>query len=149
TCSNPKPNSCAFYDDCLEDECQCGADGYPIGYGLHYCEEFTDAKSQMSDAGKDWVAETMLCLQNELVPWATGSRTGSCTQLKEYAFGTHPECYVNSGLCTLPPTDWIVVVQTVGLQELFGSWGALKASLQAAQGCGKFLAFLVERSIVE
>lgn len=34
-CSDPKPNTCNFYSDCLESRFHCGSSGYPIGYGLN------------------------------------------------------------------------------------------------------------------
>ncbi|KAL4895256.1 hypothetical protein BDV59DRAFT_173550 [Aspergillus ambiguus] len=148
-CTNPRPNSCTFYSSCLEGQFHCGSDGYPIGYGLHYCKAFTDTTSELSTDGQAWVTKTMLCLQRALVPYGTGTKSTTCSGLKEYAFGTHPGCYVDSGVCALPPTDWAIIVDTVSLPELFGSWDALKATFQTAGGCTEFYAWLIQQGIVK
>lgn len=92
----------------------------------------------------------MLCLQRALVPYGTGgTESTTCDDLKSYAFGTHPDCYVNSGVCTLPPSDWAVIVETVSLPELFGSWDALKATLETAGDCTEFYAWLITNGILD
>ncbi|RJE22488.1 hypothetical protein PHISCL_05174 [Aspergillus sclerotialis] len=147
-CTNPAPNSCSFYPYCLEGRYHCGSEGYPIGYGLHYCNAFTAAKSQLSPEGQAWVTKTMLCLQRALVPYATGQKSTSCDGLREYAFGTHPDCYVNSGVCSLSFSDWKVIVDTVSFTELFSSWEALKATMQTAGGCTEFYTWLIQNKVV-
>jgi Stanniocalcin family len=147
-CSNPVPNSCTFYPSCLESRLHCGPSGYPLGYGLHYCELFTNARSQMSPEGQAWVTDTMLCLQRALVPYGTGRESTTCSDVKEYAFGTHPSCYIESGVCTLPPSDWAIIVDTVGLADLFSSWDAFKATMETAGGCGAFYAWLIDSGYV-
>ena len=34
--------NCDFYTECVEAKFQCGAEGYPIGYGDKYCRRFED-----------------------------------------------------------------------------------------------------------
>lgn len=148
-CSDPVPNTCSFYSDCLESRLQCGPSGYPIGYGLNYCSKFSAARSQMSTAGQAWVTNTMLCLQRDLVIYGDGSQTTTCSALEDYAFGTHPDCYVNSGLCTLPPTDWWIIVNTVGITQLFNSLNAFKATLQAAGGCIEFYLWVIANGLAD
>lgn len=149
SCANPVPNTCTFYSDCLEDKLHCGNSGYPIGYGLHYCTLFSAAANRMSAAGKAWVTNTMLCLQGALVPFGTaGTESTTCPNLKTFAFGTHPSCYVQSGVCKLPPSDWVVIVGTVSLKELFGSLDALKATFKTAKGCAEFYAWLIKQGII-
>jgi len=144
-CSDPKPDSCSFYPDCLEAHLHCGPSGYPIGYGLHYCEKFSALRGQMSAAGKMWVTNTMLCLQRDLVAYGDGSQTTTCDALKLYAFATHADCYVKGGICTLSPTDWVMIIKTVSFKELFGSLNALKATLQTVNGCIGFYLWLIGR----
>src|SRR5437660_11912620 len=74
-CFDPVPNTCSFYSDCLESRLNCGPSGYPIGYGLNYCNKFSAARSKMSAAGQTWVTNTMLCLQRDLVIYGDGSQT--------------------------------------------------------------------------
>ncbi|KIY74369.1 hypothetical protein CYLTODRAFT_484685 [Cylindrobasidium torrendii FP15055 ss-10] len=131
----PVRGSCAFYTDCLEANYHCGEEGYPLGYGNKYCNKFSDEQEKLSAEGKDWMLDTMVCLQTALVPYATGNTSTTCDELEHAAFATHPACYVDSGFCELPPTDWVAVVDIVGLKTLFESWDAFLASLEAAEGC--------------
>ena len=89
----------------------------------------------MSAAGKMWVTNTMLCLQRDLVVYGDGSQTTTCDALKLYAFATHANCYVKGGICTLSPTDWVMIIKTVSFKEIFSSLDALKATLQTVKGC--------------
>jgi hypothetical protein len=91
----------------------------------------------------------MLCLQRNLIPYATGEQSGTCAKIKEFAFATHPGCYVSSGVCALPPKDWEVIISTVSLKELFGSMDALKATLRTGGNCVEFYQWLIERGIVK
>lgn len=94
SCSPPLlGQSCTFYSSCLEPLYHCGTDGYPIGYGLHYCDRFistlpsippatTTISSQArwhaelddildpswSAEGIEWVHKTLSCLQYSLLP---------------------------------------------------------------------------------
>jgi hypothetical protein len=142
-CSDPKPDSCSFYPDCLEAHLHCGPSGYPIGYGLHYCEKFSAVRGKMNTAGKMWVTNTMLCLQRDLVVYGDGSQTITCDALKLYAFATHADCYVKSGICTLSPADWAIIIETVSFKELFSSLDALKATLQTVKECIGFYLWLI------
>lgn len=157
TCSGPQSDSCTFYPDCLEARYHCGTEGYPIGYGLHYCSLFAESAQDMSGAGRQWISDTRFCLQDALVPYTNatagreeeGEPAASCEEIRKFAFGTHPACYVDSGVCKLPPTDWAVIVRTVSLPELFGSWEALKATLQTAGMCGSFYFWLIKQGVVD
>jgi hypothetical protein len=137
-CSNPVRDTCSFYADCVESRYDCGPTGYPLNYGQPYCQKFTAAKSQLSEQGKQWVSDTMLCLQTSLVPEALGepSAVKTCQALHDKAFASHVGCYVQSGLCQLPPTDWWVIVTTVGFWELFQSW---VQSLETGAECIAFI----------
>ncbi|KAJ5811892.1 hypothetical protein N7474_008193 [Penicillium riverlandense] len=144
SCSHPRPNTCTFYSNCLEKQEQCGSNGYPIGYGLHYCSLFTKVRSEMSESGQTWITNTMLCLQRDLIPYGTGAKSATCADLKKIAFGTHPRCYVGQGICKLPPSDWVTIVNTISLRVLFGSWDSLKQVLETAGDCAEFYSWLIE-----
>jgi hypothetical protein len=103
----------------------------------------------MTAAGQTWITNTMLCLQRDLVIYGNGSQTTTCSALKLYAFGTHSDCYVRSGVCTLSPTDWETIVKTVSLKELFSSLDALKATLQTFNGCVGFYLWLIDKTILK
>jgi len=143
-CSNPPRDSCAFYADCLESRYHCGPDGYPIGYGQEFCEKYSDGREALSARGKTWMLDVMQCLQRTLVPEATGSAAGvTCDVIEKKAFASHASCYVHSGLCWLPPTDWLAIVHIVGIDTLVGSKDALVESLESGGGClAAYLFFL-------
>ena len=91
----------------------------------------------------------MLCLQKSLIPEATQSTSAvkSCSALSTKAFSSHADCYVGSGLCTLSPKDWLVIVETVGFAELFSSFEAIKETLITAGKCIEFYAWLAEQAV--
>ncbi|KAJ5113812.1 hypothetical protein N7456_002346 [Penicillium angulare] len=86
---------------CLEPLVQCGANGYPLGFGAKYCDKFLENKSDFSDRGQKWEEDVGQCLQDALVPFVNGSKQPDCQDLKEYAIGTHARCYVGTGFCSL------------------------------------------------
>jgi len=143
-CKDPKPDTCNFYADCLEKQTNCGPDGYPIGYGKKYCEKFAAARQKMTAASQAWLSKTMLCLQRKLVPYATGDQKTTCASLRTIAYDSHPSCYVSGGVCLLSPSEWKVIIETVGLKEIFGSLDALKQTLKTAAECAALYAYLME-----
>lgn len=90
----------------------------------------------------------MLCLQRKLVPQATGlTNITTCTELENYAFSTHPQCYVDSGFCSLPPTDWGAVIEIISLHTLFKSLNSLATTAETAGECAEFYIWVVENEI--
>ncbi|KAK7057665.1 hypothetical protein R3P38DRAFT_3252746 [Favolaschia claudopus] len=148
-CLNPPPDSCTFYADCLESRYQCGSSGYPLGYGQKFCTKFQTQRASLSEKGQAWMLATLHCLQEALVPDASGAphADGSCAALKKTAFDSHAPCYVSNGLCTLNPSDWIAIVEIVGIETLFDSWDAFKATLTAGTDCLEFYAYLLEQKL--
>ena len=147
-CVNPPRDSCAFYADCLESRYHCGPDRYPIGYGQKFCEKFVDNQGELSARGKTWMLDVMQCLQTTLVPEATGGGAGvTCDSIEKKAFASHAPCYVESGLCWLPPTDWLAIVDIVGIDTLLGSKDALMESLEAGGGCLAAYSFFLKHLI--
>ncbi|EGD97328.1 hypothetical protein TESG_04739 [Trichophyton tonsurans CBS 112818] len=149
SCSAPERDNCSFYLSCLETAMPCGFEGYATAYGDHYCRKFQSEQQKFSDEGEVWLSNTMYCLQSKLVPYATGQKQASCDAIRKYAFGTHPSCYIDNGLCTLPPTDWFVILDIVGIEGLFGSIEALIATLEAGGGCVEFYLWLIRNHFIE
>lgn len=89
----------------------------------------------------------MLCLQEKLVPFVDGSKIATCDGLKEYAFSTHPTCYVECGFCSLSLRDWEVVVRIVGLETLFGSPESIRMVVETVEKCWGFYLWGVERGL--
>ncbi|KAG5634686.1 hypothetical protein H0H81_001098 [Sphagnurus paluster] len=136
TCANPPRDSCAFYSECVEAKYNCGPQGYPLGYGGHFCEKFGANRQKLSAKGQAWMVDTMQCLQRELIPEATGTAaSATCASIQKKAFLSHARCYVDSGLCKLPPTDWVSIVQIVEIPTLFKNIDSFAATLNAAKGC--------------
>lgn len=101
----------AFYR-CAEETLGCGADGYLLGYGTRYAERFyRHTRPWMSARGQRWIDATLVCLQESLR--ARIDAGTSCADVRTIAFDTHPTCYVDSGFCALPWSDWLAVVATV------------------------------------
>ncbi|KIM39479.1 hypothetical protein M413DRAFT_52508, partial [Hebeloma cylindrosporum] len=149
-CSKPVRGDCSFYEDCLESRYQCGANGYPLGYGKKYCNKFNAAKDKFSPKGQIWMLDTMECLQRVLLPEATGPiQPGAnpwrtpCGDLRKKAFDSHAECYIQNGVCTLGVKDWAQILEVVDLKTLFGSWESLNEVFEAAAGCLELYAFFL------
>jgi hypothetical protein len=141
-CSDPHPDDCSFYKDCVESRYKCGSSGYPLGYGKKYCEKFQTDRETLTAAGKTWMVDTMHCLQLVLVPEATGSGEGvTCDSIQKKAFGSHAKCYVDNGLCGLGPTEWIAIVKIVGINTLFQDKDAFMATMHAVEKCAVFYAW--------
>ena len=144
-CSDPPYGQCSFYADCLKARYHCGPNGYPIGYGLKYCEKFKAAQPTFSSQGQVWLTNTRKCLQDAFIPEATGGvgAVKTCNELMDKDFNIHPGCYLDNGICSLPPSDWLAIVDIVSLKTIFSSWGAMKAVLETGAGCLDFYSFLV------
>lgn len=128
---------CSFYSRCLENAIPCGENGYATGFGTKYCTKFSQNSSKFSPKGQTWMWNTMSCLQKVLEPIANKDTNISmnCSQIKEFAYNSHPNCYVIStpgGVCLLPVTDWVELVKIVEIDM-----PALKQAVSVAKSCGK------------
>lgn len=113
-CQDP-PQTCAFYASCAEAAVPCGASGYALGYGLANCAKFMQRLSHFTPAGQRWIFAVMTCLQRFLIAGPlTGQCRLTCDALRTAAFGSHPTCYVDSGVCDLLARDWVQLVLTIG-----------------------------------
>ena len=150
-CTSPPRGSCSFYQACLESRYHCGSSGYPLGLGRKYCLAFSANLDKFSPRGQEWVLDTMQCLQRALVPEAEGApqaaNIATCAELENYAFSTHPACYIDNGLCQLPVSDWEELVRIVGMKTAFGSWEAIKAEAKVGVGCGELYLFLLSQGL--
>ncbi|KAF0413258.1 hypothetical protein F8M41_007779 [Gigaspora margarita] len=124
-CTMPVPNTCNFYMDCLEKKFHCGNKGYPLEFGLKYCEKFSENAHLFSSSGKEWVSKTKLCLQDSLVQ-VYENDSSTCSEIKDKALSSHANCYVSSGICLLPPSDWLALFETIDFRDLFGNLPIVK-----------------------
>ncbi|GLE08305.1 hypothetical protein PINS_up019370 [Pythium insidiosum] len=147
-CSTALPrDSCAFYLDCLEATFPCGADGYAVGYGDKYCRAFAANEAWFSPKGKRWISDVMFCLQTDLVPLLTATAAKkTCPEIRQQAFSSHPPCYLQAGVCTLPVSDWIALARVIGIKQLVADLQAVRQEVLVALGCpGKWLEALLNK----
>ena len=130
--------SCEFYR-CRQRRARTGfpPTGYYLGYGLKYCERFsTRTRPRLSPAGQRWLDKTLPCLQ----AWIHShlSYDADPDTVKRGAFGSHPDCYVLSGLCFLSPHDWHEIWDTIDSAD-----NDLAQVLRTAVFCGGNIGALV------
>ena len=140
----PKANDCSFYRNCVQKKFNCANDEYPIGYGEKYCNKFnTLGKNDLSEAGILWRNETLVCLQEALVPTLSGnSPINTCSELDELAFDSHPACYtnINMSICDLSLSDWITIGGVVDAADYL-SIKSLKQIASVIKTCGGDILF--------
>lgn len=108
---------------------QCGEDGYYQGFGYEYCNRFLQVtEPRLSAAGQAWSARVRPCLMQALE--ADASDALSCRDLQQLAFDSHPGCYIEAGFCSLPITDWILILNTVDREDI-----DLRQILSTGIGC--------------
>lgn len=134
TCQVPPPHQCDFYQTCVEDSVPCSGDpsSYAINYGLKNCEKFDQNLNLFSENGQQFIWGTMNCLQKTLVP-VVSACNATCQSIHDAAFGSHAQCYIANGFCSLKCKDYVAELYTVGL-DLFTS-DAIKSVFQTAAGC--------------
>ena len=100
-------------------------------YGQHYCQAFNSINSKVSQKGRNFVTATRLCLQNGLKRWAAANPQGTCKQLTDFAFASHPACYTQraTSICFLSPEEQFTVAKVVQVQDLF----TVRTGVQMAQ----------------
>lgn len=128
---------CQFYSQCLEPKFHCGASGYPLGYGYRYCSKFLNYLDYFTESGQKWVKKVLVCLKKSL-----NKPFDNCANLLNTAFDSHPECYVQSGLCELFQESIEKVTQNlIGLYNVyevkdFQSLSTLNQVFITAKRCG-------------
>lgn len=125
-CQSNAELSCAVYNTCFDKYCPCEntSDGYFLRYGKKYCDRFL-ASTGWSDQGKKWRDQTLLCLQEKIVPKLSivEHPTCDCQAMKRFAFQTHVECYTQKGasICGLDLADYKKIYDIIDVRDdLFG-----------------------------
>ena len=93
--------NCDFYQDCVESQVVCGAEGYALGYGGKYCGKFVENLAAFSDNSQSWILGTLTCLKSALVDIVELPGGTTCDSLADTAFGSHVFCYMDNGFCDL------------------------------------------------
>jgi len=73
------------------------------------------------------VEDTMLCLQNSLFSICNND-TSTCSIINDEGFGSHAKCYLQSGVCNIPPKDMFEIVNIVAIKDLIGNKKAFQVS---------------------
>jgi hypothetical protein len=126
--------SCDYYL-CRESFQSCGPRGYWLGFGNHYCEEFTlQVKPTLSQESQDWLDHVGRCLREKTEAFPLES---VCKQIKNLALASHTSCYVQTGFCRIPFLDKVKVLHTIYRE--FADPRIFKVFLEISRSCGKSL----------
>jgi hypothetical protein len=144
SCTAPVSGTCAFYAGCLEKAFPCGETGYALGFGEKFCTGFRS--TDLSEAGEQWKANTMMCLQRALVSRVSSAKAfaetaesaSTCSAVFDEAFASHPACYTDSrhSICDLPASDLVRISSTIGFREIVKARTSSQA-LSVAGLCAK------------
>jgi hypothetical protein len=142
-------DNCNFYREVDAYLGPWGKRGYPIGYGLFYCQLFGSNEELNKDlVSREWLQRTRILLQESLrdfmvreyaagrLPRLTESR------LRKAAFDSHPDCYLQGGLSRVVlRSPWLIpVIMAVPAKEFHPQaessgatyWQALVTGVSAA-----------------
>jgi Phosphomannose isomerase type I len=92
-CSDSPYGQCSFYAYCLEARYHCGPNGYPIGYGLKYCEKF---KGAQLDKPFFWVQVSHMPIFTVVSPFYPNNHFRAFSFNNYYLLTECIECMVNS-----------------------------------------------------
>jgi len=106
---------CSYYN-CLEEKAQCGGEGYLMNFVGKYCNRFTQVtRPRLSEFGKVWLDGVRECLiYNMEYEYYYGE---SCESIEDRGIKDHINCYVDTGICSLPTSDWLKILGTIKPQE--------------------------------
>lgn len=103
---------------------------YYMGYGDKYMERFQSLDaSDLSPDGLAWRDDTTLALQTAIEDYRIRDPEGFAAlerdpeAFREFAFGTHPAAYVDSGLYDLPVQDLLVIAATPDISDVLSQEG--------------------------
>jgi hypothetical protein len=98
---------------------------YYLGYGDKYANRFLkETAPKMSKGGQEWLQRTFVALQTKIEdmrqkdPAAFARLEQDPEAFRKFAYGTHPDAYVESGLSKLPPGDLVKVALTPDVKDL-------------------------------
>lgn len=106
---------------------------YYLKYGSNNMFGFVYALApKMSDQGKVWVYSTRTLLQKAIEdrrdqdPSAFDALELDSDEFTSFAFETHQDAYLRSGLADLSMIEIALIMEHVGARQLFGSWNGFK-----------------------
>lgn len=150
-CSSPGYLQCNWYRQCLEVRYPCAGmdNGYAIEYALKFCNLYSDNYNDFTPSGRIWVDEVRNCLQRALIPTLRPWESYSCADIRNIAFSSHGNCYVNPtegahpiSICSIPCIDtWKVfwIVNVVGGAIFTSPVDVGKQMIDVISGCSGIL----------
>jgi hypothetical protein len=115
----------ARYDDFVQRNPGKTPPDYYLGYGDKYANRFSkETAPKLSKAGQEWLDKTFQALQQKMEdlrkkdPAAFARLELDGEAFKKFAYGTHPDAYLESGLSKLPPKDLAVIAATPDLKDI-------------------------------
>lgn len=103
---------------------------YYLGYGQKYADRFTSLDGRdLSAEGLAWRDRTLLALQQAIEDKRIGDPEGFAELEKDpvafrrFAFETHPDAYVDSGVYDLPAQDLLVIAGTPDINDVLSQEG--------------------------
>lgn len=120
----------------------CGIKGYLIGYGDKYCNRFTKSLNRFDAAGQQWIGCVRQCLIDFLKPsfdiYPNGAFKNNCSALRDAAFHSHVDCYLNCGFCHICKTNKLALAATYQFSDFYSriAWKQVKDTMKK---CGGFL----------
>jgi hypothetical protein len=93
--------NCSFYSDCMEKRVPCGPTGYTLGYADKYCIKFGTQIDCFNTQGQKWINNVRICLETALINSNVYKNKGTCQDILNYGFSTHPHCYLVNGFCSV------------------------------------------------
>lgn len=130
--SKPSSKNCDYYNN-VEDTYDCGPKGYPIDYGKRLCLKYLKAETVQTDSIKAWFPKVRLCLQKYLEDKRGSIR--DCGDLKKKAIHSHVSCYIKTGFCSLPISDFMSIAKITSVDIIDTDIAAL--SLKVLKECSK------------
>ena len=118
------------------------APDYYMSYGDRYARAFKDkTRPKMSEKGKIWLDKTLVSLQDTIEKKIKSDNKIELDSLRfrKFAFDSHPDCYVKSGLFNLGAPDLYQIAMTpewrdlltqeamVQILEIIKKWSSQKA----------------------
>ena len=95
---------------------------YYMNYGNKYCKAFSEkTRPSLTTQGKTWLDKTLVALQEakEKKLKADPKIEMDSPKFRKYAFDSHPDCYLKSGLLKLPVDDLVKIGFTPEFKEFF------------------------------
>lgn len=118
------------YDDFVRRNPGQTPPDYYLNYGQKYLEKFSAlGPKDLSPAGQVWRDKTLKALQDAIEtkraedPAAFAQLERDPEAFKKFAYDTHADAYVSSGLFKLPAQDLVKIATTPELRDLLGKDG--------------------------